>query len=70
MNEKDVLREVMKDRGLSQQALADLMGYKTQSGIGNILSGGSFRVDTFKRLLGAMGYKLIVKGEEEEWEIE
>lgn len=61
MKEKDIIKEAMKTCGWNQEQLALACGYKTQSAIGNRLSGNSIRVDTFVKLLSAMGYEVIVK---------
>ena len=65
MNEKQVLREAMRAKGISQAELAKQAGYKTQSHIANILARPSMRVDVLVRLLNAMGYELIIRSKEE-----
>lgn len=65
MNEKQVLREAMKAKGISQSDLAKAAGYKTQSHIANILARPSMRVDVLIRLLDAMGYEMIIRSKEE-----
>lgn len=61
MNEKDIIREAMVSCGWNQEILAQKVGYKTQSAISNRLSGKSMRVDTFVKLLAAMGYEVMVR---------
>lgn len=61
MKEKEIIKEAMKTCGWNQEQLALACGYKTQSAIGNRLSGNSMRVDTFVKLLSAMGYEVVVK---------
>ena len=60
MNEKDVITAAMKSCGWTQKELAKQAGYKTQSAISNRINGKSLRVDTFVKLLGSMGYEVIV----------
>ena len=60
MTEKDIVREIMKNKGISQKELAKLLGYKTQSGVAERLAGKSMRVDTFVSFLEVLGYKLVV----------
>lgn len=60
MNEKDIITAAMKSCGWTQTELAKKAGYKTQSAISNRINGKSLRVDTFVKLLGAMGYKVVV----------
>lgn len=61
MNEKEVIREAMKARGLNQAMLADAAGLKRQSNVSELLRGNSIRVDNMVKLLDAMGFDLIVK---------
>ena len=61
MNEKDIVRAAMKSLGWNQIKLAEATGYKTQSAISSRLTGNSMRVDTFVKMLSAMGYEVIVK---------
>ena len=60
MNEKDIITAAMKSCGWTQSELAKKAGYKTQSAISNRINGKSLRVDTFVKLLAAMGYKVVV----------
>lgn len=61
MNEKDIVKEAIKTLGWNQTQLAEATGYKTQSAISNRLTGNSMRVDTFVKMLSAMGYEVVVK---------
>lgn len=61
MNEKDIITAAMKSCGWTQKELATQAGYNTQSAISNRLGGKSMRVDTFVKLLSAMGYEVIVR---------
>lgn len=74
MNEKQIIKSAMKARGINQEQLAHEVGYKTQSSISSRLSGYSMRVDTFVKLLSAMGYAVVVKSavsndDGEEWTV-
>lgn len=65
MNEKEIVKEVLKTVGWTQTTLAEKLGYKSQAGIAQMLSnakgaGKSLGVDTLVRALDAMGYELIV----------
>lgn len=61
MNEKDVIREAMKSCGWTQTVLAEKAGYSAQSSLSSRLNGKSMRVDTFVKLLSAMGYEVVVQ---------
>lgn len=74
MNEKNVVREVMKLRGWSQQKLADELGFKRQTNVSGLLnSSNSMRVDNFFKLLDAMGCEIVVRdkmGSKKEWVVD
>lgn len=61
MNEKDIITAAMKSCGWNQQVLAEKCGYKSQSAISNKVNGKSLRVDTFAKILDAMGYEITIK---------
>ena len=61
MNEKNIITEAMKSLGWNQTVLAEKCGYATQSAISNKVNGKSLRVDTFAKILDAMGYEIVVK---------
>lgn len=61
MTAKDIVLEAIKERGYTQTILAEIAGFKYQSNIGGMLKSKNMRVDNFVRLLGAMGYEVIVK---------
>ena len=61
MNEKDIIRAAMEVCGWNQETLAKNAGYTTQSSISSRLNGKSMRVDTFVKLLAAMGYEVTVR---------
>ena len=62
MKSNDVVRNVMSADGITQMELANKLGYKTQSGVGNALSReNGMRVDVFVKMMNAMGYDVIVR---------
>ena len=61
MNEKEIVTAAMKTLGWNQTQLAEAVGYKTQSTVSSRLTGNSMRVDTFVKMLSAMGYEVVVK---------
>lgn len=75
MNEKEIVKEIMKIRGWSQSQLAKEAGYKSQSNITGLLnnSQSGMRVDNLLRMVDAMGCKIIIRdkmGSNKEWVIE
>jgi hypothetical protein len=52
----------MSADGITQMELANKLGYKTQSGVGNALSReNGMRVDVFVKMMNAMGYDVVVR---------
>lgn len=61
MTAKDVVKEIMTSKVLSQSKLAELAGFKSQSNVTGILNrGSSMRVDNLKQMLSAMDYKIVI----------
>ena len=62
MKSNEVVRTVMSADGITQMELANKLGYKTQSGVGNALSReNGMRVDVFIKMMNAMGYDVVVR---------
>lgn len=62
MKSNEVVRAVMSADGITQAELANKLGYKTQSGVGNALSReNGMRVDVFVKMMNAMGYDVVVR---------
>jgi antitoxin component HigA of HigAB toxin-antitoxin module len=62
MKSNDAIRSVMSADGITQMELANKLGYKTQSGVGNALSReNGMRVDVFVKMMNAMGYDVVVR---------
>ena len=64
MTAKDIVKEIMVSKGLSQSRLAELAGFKSQSNVTGYLNrGSSMRVDNLIQMLSAMDCRLIVQDE-------
>ncbi len=61
MNAIEVVFTCLKEKNTTQEQLAHLLGYKSQSGLANRLRGNSLRVDTLVKILTGLGYTLVVK---------
>lgn len=62
MDSREIIRQAMATRGYTQKMAAEAMNYKSQSGIGQLLSrtnGG--RLDKFVELMNVMGYEVVVR---------
>ena len=61
MTEKQAIRTAMWTRRWNQQKLAEKMGYKTQSGIANLLkANSSMRFDNFLKLMDVMDFEITI----------
>ena len=72
MTETQIIKEIMKFRGWSQQRLADEAGFKRQSNVSNLLNcrDHSMRTDNLVRLLQTLGCEIVVRdkmGSKKEW---
>ena len=64
MTAKDIVKEIMVSKRLSQSRLAELAGFKSQSNVTGYLNrGSSMRVDNLIQMLSAMDCRLIVQDE-------
>ena len=70
MKEKDIVREAMNKSGFTQVDLQKALNLKSQSSISTYLKSDSMRVDTFVKMLNAMGYSVKVTNGENEWTVD
>ncbi|MCD8143102.1 MAG: helix-turn-helix domain-containing protein [Clostridiales bacterium] len=61
MNEKEIIKDAMRERECNQTQLAQMAGLKRQSNVSELLRGNSIRVDNFVKFLTAMGYEVVVR---------
>lgn len=63
MNEIKILRDIMAQSTpkVTQEVLAERLGFATKSGVSERLRGNSMRVDNYVRFLDALGYELVVQ---------
>ena len=65
MTARDVVKEIMALKKLSQSKLAEQAGFKSQSNVTGILNRGTtMKVDNLEQMLSAMGYKIMVVPDE------
>lgn len=71
LDEKELLRKILKDKGWSQYRFAKECGYKHQSSIEGFLSRNvSIRLDTLTTLLDVLGWDLYAKDRESGEEVQ
>ena len=62
MLSRDIVKDIISFRGMSQAKLADKAGFKSQSNINGILNRhSSMRVETLVQLVEAMDCELVVR---------
>lgn len=61
MDALELIKRAMKEKNTTQIQLAERLGYKTQSGISSRLQGKSIRMDTFVKMMSALGYSVMIK---------
>lgn len=59
MTTKEVVKDIMRSRNLTNQTLADKLGYKYASGVSERFR-SDMRISVLLRMLDAMGCELIV----------
>lgn len=65
LDEKELLRKILKDKGWSQYRFAKECGYKYQSSVEGFLSRNvSMRLDTLTTLLDVLGWDLFARDRE------
>ena len=69
MNEKEIVRDIMKTLDINQTELAERTGYKAASGISEILNRKGMRVDILLKLVNAMGCEVVIRSKDCEWVI-
>ena len=61
MNAKQIIRELLQVNDMTQKELAHACGMKGQGNISGFLNRcDTMRMDTYARLIDALGYKLMV----------
>lgn len=61
LKDADVIRAAISDKGITQAALAGLLGYGNQSSVSGRLNGKSMSTERFVTMLAAMGYEVVVR---------
>lgn len=61
MNDRQIIRALLKRNGKTQPELSDMLGYKKET-VGTILKGKSeMGVGKFYRMLSALGYEVVIR---------
>ena len=60
MKTGEILKAVLKERGVTQTKLAEMMGYASQSAIGNKVKDGC-NTNLFVEFMDKLGYEVVVQ---------
>jgi len=63
MDEKAILKELMKAKGFTQAQVAEKAGLKRQSNISEMFRSKSMRVDNLVTILSALGCELVIRSD-------
>lgn len=70
MKSGEIIREIMVDRRLTQTRLAELAGYARQSSVRDVIfRENGMSVKNMLKLLHSMGAKVVVRYDDQEWEV-
>lgn len=61
MDEKEIIRILMKKKGYSQAIIAEKAGLKRQSNVSEMMRSQNMRVDNLIRILTAMDCELVIR---------
>ena len=65
MKGTNVVREIMKESGVTQHELSERMGYAQQSGVAGRLNTAKIRVEKLVEMLDVLGYELVARSKED-----
>ena len=60
MKRKDAIKAAMKDAGVTQEVLAEMMGYSGQNSVASAIS-RNISMDKFEKLMDALGFEIVIR---------
>ena len=69
MKSSDAIKDIMRKKQITQQILAEMIGYKGQSSIQQALGRDSMKIETLVRMAEGLGYELVLRSAEDEYVI-
>lgn len=73
MKGTEIVKAIMREKGITQQELANRLGYASQSGIAGRLNAQKISVAALLSMLKELGYELVIREEGkpdgEEWKV-
>ena len=60
MKRKDAIKAVMKDVGITQEVLAESLGYASQNSVASAI-GRNISMDKFEEIMNALGFEIVIR---------
>ena len=60
MNRKDAIKAAMKDVNMTQEQLADALGYAKQNSVASAI-GRNISMDKFEAIIDALGFEIVIR---------
>lgn len=71
MREKDIVKGAMEEAGFTMSMVAESLGYAHPANVFSMVKRSkTMTVGSFVRILGCMGFKVVVVGRGKEWEVD
>jgi hypothetical protein len=60
MKRKDAIKAAMKDVGITQEVLAEQLGYAGQNGVASAI-GRNISMDKFEEMMEVLGFEIVIR---------
>ena len=60
MKRKDAIKAAMKDANVTQEVLAEMLGYASQNSVASAI-GRNISMDKFEDIMDALGFEIVIR---------
>ena len=60
MKRKDAIKAAMKDAHITQEVLAEMLGYASQNSVASAI-GRNISMDKFEEMMEALGFEIVIR---------
>ena len=60
MKRKDAIKAAMKDAGVTQEVLAEMLGYASQNSVASAI-GRNLSMDKFEEMMDVLGFEVVIR---------
>ena len=60
MKRKDAIKAAMKDANITQEVLAEMLGYARQNSVASAI-GRNISMDKFEEMMEALGFEIVIR---------